>query len=93
MQSFFLQVFDFFTGLSAASILTNPLILKITSVLGVFKIISPVVQKAVDQIVKITPTKEDDKQWSKIKNFLNTNKLVGYIVKFLSWVTSVSAKK
>ena len=89
MKAFFLQIFSWVSGISITSLLANPLINQIIVVIGSFKLVSPVLQKAIDSCVEITPSDWDNKVWKKTKKFLNENKLIKNILKIVSWCSSI----
>ena len=89
MKALFLKIFAWVSGISITSLLANPLISQILIVVGSFKIISPILQKAIDACVEATPSDWDNKIWLKVKKFLNENKIIKNVFKLVAWLGSV----
>lgn len=90
MKPLFLKIFAWISGISIASLLANPLINQILIIVGSFKIISPILQKAVDKCVDATPSDWDNKIWAKTKKFLNENKIIKNILRLVAWLGSIN---
>ena len=90
MKTFFLKIFAWVSGISITSLLANPLINQILMVIGSFKLVSPILQKAIDACVEATPSDWDNKIWAKTKKFLNENKIIKNILRLVAWFGSIS---